>query len=215
LLSVIFFGIMLIPKQTQTSERYIRLAADNSLPRSKRIEYNQAAFKIELSNKNHSKRKILFQIATNFISLNCWDQLKETSRVALSESQNANVETDVAQAYRFLGIYYIYTSKNDSAYYYLGKSKKILLRINKPEALAKLYQSIALVQYFNCDYLSSMSTYIKAFKLAKVNEDYETQYIALFNIGIILKDLGEYQKSDDYNLKAKKIAETKLNRKDD
>ena len=192
-------------------QRYIMCAGNKSAPRETRARCGKKALELlKVAPNALENRKRLLQIAEIFGQINFFPESIDASQTLEAKSIAAHDDYHLAKAYQILGFCKTYLSENEQALYFLLKAKKIYLRTNFQENLAAIYSDIAVVYYFNCDYFEAISMSVDALRFARKFQKYEQQYIALFNIGLILKDLGEYGKSIEYTLKAKMVAEEKL-----
>src|SRR5690606_17324377 len=102
--------------------------------------------------------------------------------------------------------YYFYDKSIDSAYYYDNKAEKLYRALDDYFNTAVVLLDIALLQLDEKDYTGSEITSISGlFLLDKLKETNEViRYKSYFynNLGILFKELTQYEQSIDYNLKA-------------
>lgn len=187
-------------------------AQDESLQWGKRAAYAKKAVDILAIDRNTlDNREQLLRIANVFLQLNFFRESINTAEILKTKAIAVDDQYNLAEAYMSFGNSYTGISENDLALEYFFKAKKIFIKNDTPEHLSAVNSAIALVYYFNCDYFEAMSYRLEALKLAQKFKNYYEQFNSFYNLGIILKDLGEYEKSYDYTLKAKLVAEEELN----
>lgn len=102
--------------------------------------------------------------------------------------------------------YYFYDKSIDSAYYYNNKAEKLYRALDDYFNTAVVLLDIALLQEDENDYTGSEITSIAGlYLLDKLDETNEViKYKSYFynNLGILFKELSQYEESINYNLKA-------------
>src|SRR5690606_30191307 len=102
--------------------------------------------------------------------------------------------------------YYFYDKSIDSAYYYDNKAEKLYRALNDYFNTAVVLLDIALLQQDENDYTGSEITSITGlFLLDKLDESNEViRYKSYFynNLGILFKELSQFEESIKYNLRA-------------
>lgn len=215
LVAVFLLGLSLVkPNREADLNYYMAYAQNKSLLREERALYAKRAVEILANGGNtiDSKRKLL-QIADLYIQLNFFLESINASEILKAKSIATHDDYHLAKALQTLGEAYTSLSDNERALYFLLESKKVFTRINAYKSIAQVYSGIALVYYFNCDYFEAISLSLDALKLAQKHKLYDEQFGALYFLGVILRDIGEYEKSIEYTLKAKSIVEKNLNNK--
>ncbi|TNJ45256.1 sensor histidine kinase [Tamlana fucoidanivorans] len=114
----------------------------------------------------------------------------------------------LAQISKDLGYYY-YNKSTDSAYYYDIKAEKLFKALGDNFNTAVILLDIALLQKNDKDYTGSELTCVKALSLLDQLEETETvkKYKSYFynNLGLVFKELGQFEESIEYNLKALEV----------
>jgi two-component system NarL family sensor kinase len=127
------------------------------------------------------------------------------SHKALKLAAKLNDTTSLAKVYKNLG-YYFFDKSLDSAYYYDNKAEKLYRALHDHFNTAVVLLDIALLQQDEKDYTGSEITCISGlFLLDKLEETNEVvRYKSYFynNLGILFKELGQYEESIKYNLRA-------------
>lgn len=215
---IILFGLSLYSQNIENDriDSILKAIDKPNTSQKQRIWLNSEALKLlSQAPNNLPNRKLLIKTGFNFKKLNCWAELKETSRILLQKSNEAKFTEHIGISYKLLGYYFTYTSKNDSALYYFLKARKYFLLANDKSNLSANYSDVGLIYFFNCDYLESQLSYINALKFVPYSKRKdEDEYIAYVNLGIINTIVGEYEKAIDNTNKALLIAEKKLGKSD-
>lgn len=214
-----FFGLILIGcadkkknfTERQTSDSldiYLAMANEDTLPLKKRLDNNEKALRILLTQNNDSlNRKNLFKVANRFYNMNQSEEYFNVSKIISENSIAVNDNQNIAKAYSYLGDYYANNSKNDSAFLYYTKAKKIYIKLKDNINLGSTYVSMAVVQNYENDFLGgelsatqALNTLRGTFENAKIYEAYNI-------LGIISYGLKDYEKSIEYHTKALNLAE--------
>ena len=175
---------------------------------SKRLLFNNQAFKISIQQKNDSiNRSYLLQIAKNYYHLNNWQQLKKTTKILYRRSNSKNDLYNRGESSRWLGVYYEGINVYDSAFYYYLKAQKDFRCLKNQTALCLIYQDIAQVQYYINDYLSYEQSLINALRIAKKNSLNHEQYRIYVNLGISCEEQHNYTEAFEYFNKALHIVQ--------
>ena len=213
-----FFSISLYSQNIEIHQvtNLLKIVERGDISQKEKIQFNKQALIILSKEKNsYQNRKLLIRTASNFKRLNCWNELKKTSKTLLNRSENANASVHIGISYRLLGYYFTYVSKNDSALHCFLKARKYFLDLKDKSNLSFNYCDVGLIYYFNCDYLESQAAYINALKFANFSKKKNAiKYVALINLGIIQTALGEYKEANNYANRALDIAKNSLDNSD-
>jgi tetratricopeptide (TPR) repeat protein len=132
----------------------------------------------------------------NHQNLELATKLKDTLVIAIANSN--------------LAYYYDYKKQNDSAFYYYTKSLKKYEEINNLESQASILSSIANIQWAEKDYVGSEESAIQSLKLIQkspqTERNLDRQWILYNLLGIISRELKQYDKALDYYEKAIEIS---------
>lgn len=104
------------------------------------------------------------------------------------------------------------TNNQDSARYYLEKSKQLSGILNFKKGIYKYYELSAIVSFTKGDYNRSLQESKNALELARKLKDSSLIINMLNNTGIVYQYLGQFDKQLDYTLQALALIE-KSNRK--
>ncbi|WP_111308609.1 tetratricopeptide repeat-containing sensor histidine kinase [Confluentibacter sediminis] len=131
--------------------------------------------------------------------------LLKDNHKALKIAIGINDSLSLADINKNLGYYY-YDISIDSAYYYNNKAEKLYTNLKDNYATALVLLDIALLQRNDKDYAGSEITSITGISLLdQLDESDEVvRYKSYFynNLGIIFKELSQFDESIKYNLKA-------------
>ena len=116
----------------------------------------------------------------------------------------------IAEAHFSIGeIYRKETPYSDSAYSYYYKAEKVFRRLRQNFKLAKTLHGIAVIQKNEKDFTGSEVTSIEAISLYdslfQSNKVIKHKSFTYNNLGILFKELEQYDKSIEYHFKALKI----------
>lgn len=183
---------------------YIDRVSDNSLSKNDRLKnLDSAEYILENSKENDSSfRRNYFKIANRYFILLEYEQYKSTSLKILELSKSVNDSLNIAKAKYYIGDYYFFKSKNDSAYYYYLSAEKDFKLIDDKENLANTILHKAYILLYEKDFLGSETQTIRVLDIAKKINDNSLIYECYVNLGSSLSGLGNYKKSLDYHLKA-------------
>lgn len=194
---------------------WISLGRDDALSNSSRQLNLQKAYKAAANQISDSiKLAYLTKIQWSFLRLDdsAWFRKtnKETTLLAIKMFDSIRL----AASYWDLGIFYQKNNVVDSAYYSLLEAKKLYEAKGKVLNAGKLEYDMALLQANTKDYTGAETGVIKAIKLLKPTKENAMLYNCHNLLGIILKDLGDYEKSiENYDI-AKSYLEKSYKKKE-
>jgi tetratricopeptide (TPR) repeat protein len=132
----------------------------------------------------------------NYQNLELATKLKDTFVIAIANNN--------------LAWYHHHNQQNDSAYYYYTKALKSYNEINDIKSQALILSNISNIQYTEKDYVGSEESIIKSLKLfQQLNQDesnLENQWILYNRLGIVSKELRQFNKALEYYDKAIEIS---------
>lgn len=150
------------------------------------------------------KDSILVKICEAYLH----DDPEQSNRYAyriLTLSGNKKNTSEVADAYRFLGLNSSDIGSMDSVLYFYEQSMEVCRNINDSIRLAKVYSSIAGYYRKLSDYPTMLKYIITANEInEKIHNDYGVAS-TLVNIGITYIDMKQYDKALEYLLRAEKV----------
>lgn len=144
------------------------------------------------------KLKNVFKVANRYFTLLEYDKYFKVSKKALQLSEEKKDTLQIAKAEYYLGDYYFYKSKNDSAYYYYLNAEKKYSKSDDKYNYAVTTLHLARVLLFEKDFLGSETQTINALRIANdLNEDVLV-YECYDNLGRALSGQKAFEKSLEY-----------------
>lgn len=123
---------------------------------------------------------------------------RQTNRTAIALSKQVKDSIALAEAYWDLGAFYHRISVRDSAYYAYSQAQQLYEAKNNPSLSGRLLLYMANQQEVVKDYLGSEANAILAIQRLKPLHNFK-QLSACYNLlGVITKDLGDYDKAIEY-----------------
>lgn len=185
---------------TNNLETHFDEAYNLELSKEQRIKHIDSALNIvnQQSEKDSLKIKNTFKVANRYYALLEYEKYFKVSQEVLSLAIKKKDTLQIAKAEYYLGDYYFYTSKNDSAYYYYLRAKKKYLKTNDEYNLATTTLHLARVLLFEKDFLGSETQTIKALKIANKLDEKALVYECFDNLGRALSGQKKYKQSLDY-----------------
>lgn len=156
---------------------------------------------LEVANRSKvdsSKLKYFSKIQWAYLVLDDSLEFRKTNKIARSVARSVGDSSNLARRYWDLAYFFEKKDINDSAYYYYAQSQKIFNNLNDQLNAGRFLYFMASIQQEVKDYTGSETNTIKAIELLKplnANEDLFKCYSLL---GIIAKDLREYDRSLGY-----------------
>ncbi|WP_396212602.1 tetratricopeptide repeat protein [Flavobacterium sp.] len=153
------------------------------------------------------KNAKLLKISNSLHHINNVNNFKEVNRFLINECIKTKDSSNLAKSYNTLAYNFIYSEENDSAFYYLNKSEKILLHTKDSLTLGKNYLGKAYIHYTVSDYNNCIqSSSLTLNYLKNLNED-KSKYNAFNYIGVCSNELKDFETSLIYHNKALDIVE--------
>ncbi|WP_309642186.1 sensor histidine kinase [Flavobacterium sp.] len=211
LLPLVFFTNCNKTKNTGDSDKqtidslsdYFFYAQNKSLPKNKRIRYNNKAFLIAQKTKNSQEsRNSLINVLELYYDLKSNNEFKKAYKVIVEKSIESKDTINIAKSYNLLGNFYIDSGKNDSAYYFLLKSEKLFAKKKDSLNLGKNYIDKAFVQLYESDYSNCELSSIQALNFYKNQNRRQKEYDAFNLVGICSNELKNYDNAIVYHKKA-------------
>ena len=177
---------------------------NGSLNKETKLKHLDSASYIVSKQKDTDSIKIknTFKIANRYYTLLEYQKYFQVSKEALNLSIKQKDTLNIAKSEYYIGDYYFFTSKNDSAYYYYLKAEKKYNKLNDKFNLAKTLLHIAYVLLYERDYLGSEAQTIKVLNIANEINDPGLIYECYVNLGSSLSGLKNYEKALVYHIKA-------------
>ena len=148
-------------------EKYLSLAANDTLAFSKRNLYNNKAYSfIDLTKEDTKTLNYIYKTSISFYSFNEPIKLKKGASILYFKSKKKKDIYRQALSLKLFGLYYMLISNNEKALEYFFRSKKIFISLKKQGETIKVLEAISLTQYYAGDFLGSNKT---AFDILKLN----------------------------------------------
>ncbi len=175
---------------------YLSIASNSNIPLSERRRANTKALDI-LRNKSVDSTKLnyIFDVASNYFSLEDWKSFQIASKLALINSIKTADTISIAKAYRYKAEYYKAVNLKDSAFFYYLKAEKLYTRLNDKESLGRIYLKKGIIQFYANDYLGADISTSQAYNLLRNSADKEIVYQAISMMGIISNEMKDYWKA--------------------
>lgn len=146
--------------------------------------------------------KNYFKVANRYFMFLKYDEYKLVTEEILKISKSNNDTSNIAKAQYYLGDYYFFKSKNDSAFYFYTEAEKKYKGIKDELNLANTILHKAYILLYEKDFLGSESQTIKVLDIAKKINDESLIYECFVNLGSSLAGLRNYDKALEYHKKA-------------
>lgn len=176
-----------------------------------KLSLNDKLFSILKENKSPDGITELINVSENYKSLGENEKFIESLEFVKKNSIYSKDTLSLSKYYNIKANYFIDNVYNDSAYVYLIKAEKNLIKIKDSTLLSKNYLDKAYVQLSIGDFSGCEQSSILSLRYLKANGVQE-QYFAYNYIGISSSELKDYNNSINYHKKAYDIA-NKLNLK--
>ncbi|MEM6718841.1 MAG: sensor histidine kinase [Bacteroidota bacterium] len=158
---------------------------------------------ILLEEDSELKSKSLRKISYAYLNLKDSLKFKETFKIGFDLSVKVNDSVTMGNHLWNMGIYYRRNEKKDSAFYFYDSAKTIFEHIDpKDEKVGNLLLNMAGIQKELKDYIGSESNTYNAIAIFEPLKKNKRLYTCYNYLGIIFKNLEDYEKSLDYHNKA-------------
>lgn len=144
------------------------------------------------------KLKNVFKVANRYFTLLEYEKYFKVSKKALQLSKVKKDTLQIAKAEYYLGDYYFFKSKNDSAYYYYLNAEKKYKNSDDKYNFAVTTLHLARVLLFEKDFLGSEIQTINALKIANELKEEALVYECYDNLGRALLGQKSFEKSLEY-----------------
>ena len=148
------------------------------------------------------KLKNVFKVANRYFTLLAYDKYFEVSKKALQLSRKRKDTLRIAKAEYYLGDYYFYKFKNDSAYYYYLNAEKKYKNLDDKYNYAVTTLHLSRVLLFEKDFLGSEIQTINALRMANALNEEALVYECYDNLGRALSGQKAFEKSLEYYKKS-------------
>ncbi|RKN81483.1 tetratricopeptide repeat-containing sensor histidine kinase [Ulvibacterium marinum] len=165
----------------------------------KRVDFLRKALIAAEANSNDSlKTKYFSQLSLAYQQLPDSLLFRKTNRKTLLLARETQDSVVQAEANWDLAIFYRSIAIPDSAYYHYGEALKLYGALKNDFNTARMLYNMAVVQADVKDYTGSEITTIRAIELLKPLDKYQQLYNCYNNLGVITKELQEYERAISY-----------------
>lgn len=176
----------------------------NGKAKAKSIEYRKSnlinATKIVENIINDSLRsKAYYELSTTFFNIRDSLNFRKINTIGISLARKVRDSASLANHYWDLGAHYQRFKKVDSAYFFYNSSQKILKKIDRKASAGKLLLRMARIQESVKDYIGSEVNTTNAIEIFEPLRDNRRLYNCYTNLGVIFKNLEQYEKSLTYH----------------
>jgi len=188
------------------------ISNDFKVDKKQRVEFADKIYQLLSNRINDSvKRAGFYKIAGIYFNAEDYNKYLLVSKNFYALSVKANDTKGMAKGLSYIGDYYYFRFKNDSAYYYYSKAEKIYYQTNniKDALWLKLYK--ANILFYEKDFSGCETAVINILKLAKNQNNTRLIYDCYVTLGNSLEGLNNNEKALEYYEKAFVLIE-KLNR---
>jgi signal transduction histidine kinase len=207
-------GKMLGTSQTPDSIAvWIKDSKDRNLSQQERAAYLEKAYVKLHKEPNDSLRCTrLPNIMHAYYLLGDSLQFRKVNKEAFKLAVALKDSNNIAKIHWIWGNFYTKKGVKDSAYYSYFKAQKIYEALHNDFYSGRMLLNMAIIQSDLKDYTGSEITAIKAISILKPLQKYRQLYGCYNNLGIVLNELGDYDKALFYHNRALKYQQ-KIERK--
>jgi len=182
--------------QTDSVDLLINQAQKSTYPTDDRRRYLKRAYSLVNSGKEDTAVLLqLSKIQWTFMNLQDSLQFRRSNRQTRELALKFNDSVRVGNTYWDLGTFFNGVNLKDSAFFYLNKAQKLFQSVGYERRAGITLYDIARLQSRVKDYTASESNAIRAVELLKPIDDYVMLYRCYNLLGIVAKDLKNYDKA--------------------
>ncbi|HHC78285.1 MAG TPA: tetratricopeptide repeat protein [Flavobacteriia bacterium] len=184
---------------------WIKAAKDRNHSQQERIAYLEKAY-IQTHNEHNDSLRCtrLLDIAHTYYKLDDSLNFRKVNKEAFELAMTLKDSNNIARSHWYWGNFYSKKRVKDSAYYSYFKAQKIYESVNNNFYSGRMLLNMAIIQSDLKDYTGSEITAIKAISILKPLQKYRQLYGCYNNLGIVLNELGDYNKALYYHNEALK-----------
>ncbi|MCW5516567.1 tetratricopeptide repeat-containing sensor histidine kinase [Muriicola sp. Z0-33] len=185
--------------QTDSVDLFIDQSQNNTNSVDDRRRYLDKAYSLVQKKQDDTpKIRQLTKIQWNFLDLQDSLQFRQSNRQTRKLARALNDSLRIGITDWDLGTFFNRENLKDSAFFYLNNAQKIFISIRQEEEAGITLYDIARLQARVKDYTGSESNAIRAIEFLKPLEDYAMLYRCFNLLGVVTKDLGEYERALEY-----------------
>lgn len=193
-------------KNTESVSIYLAKISKGEISDDESLKLNDKSLDL-LSNSENTvlNRNNLYNVISNYYSLNKWDKYRLATKKLLKYSLSSKDTINIANSYRSFGNYYFQAQILDSSFYYFSKSEKFYKKLNDLDGYSTILLKKGIIQYNINDFLGADLSLSEAYTIAKKNNNKEKIYVILNQLGLVSNKLREYNKALNYLDKALEV----------
>lgn len=193
-------------KNAESVSIYLAKISKGEISDDESLKLNDKSLDL-LSNSENTvlNRNNLYNVISNYYSLNKWDKYRLATKKLLKYSLSSNDTINIANSYRSFGNYYFQAQILDSSFYYFSKSEKFYKKLNDLDGYSTILLKKGIIQYNINDFLGADLSLSEAYTIAKKNNNKEKIYVILNQLGLVSNKLREYNKALNYLDKALEV----------
>lgn len=195
-------------KEPDSLSVYFSLANLDTLQYEKRLEYAEKAYDLIKNQENDSMHRVyLFRVANRYYNMRNFEDYKKITRLTLEKSEKAKDTVSLAKGYSYLADFYREDhQKFDSAFIYYVKAEKLFRHLDDNKNLGVTHINFSMMQIYQNDSKGAESSAIQALNFLKNVPEKFLMYEAYNIIAVASYNLGDFEKSLEYNTKALNLA---------
>ncbi|MFY7669696.1 tetratricopeptide repeat-containing sensor histidine kinase [Tenacibaculum sp. MEBiC06402] len=195
------FEINYFQTKNDSLKLFIQKAKNKKLSNSKRKEILLDAY--EYFNNNEIQDPIhLSSIAFEFYRLRDTINFFKTNQKALELSKKHKNIFSIGDSHWNYATFYLNGEIHDKAYYHFNEAYKNFIKNGNKKEASKILNGMARIKGYYRDYTGSEILSIEAIKLFKELENYESLSSSYNHLGLLQRDIKEYDKALRYFSKA-------------
>lgn len=193
-------------KNAESVSIYLAKISKGEISDDESLKLNDKSLDL-LSNSENTvlNRNNLYNVISNYYSLNKWDKYRLATKKLLKYSLSSKDTINIANSYRSFGNYYFQAQILDSSFYYFSKSEKFYKKLNDLDEYSTILLKKGIIQYNINDFLGADLSLSEAYTIAKKNNNKEKIYVILNQLGLVSNKLREYNKALNYLDKALEV----------
>lgn len=206
-LSSILISLKCYSQSYKTNELLIK-SKNKSISIENRILFLKEAFSLNENEINDSIRNSLnLDIAYQSFSLKDTSFFKKVNTIAFHYSEKTMDILGLARSHYFFGLYYLKLEERNNAFYHFNLAKDNYDKLDLENMVGSMYYNMSLIQKDVKDYSGSEITIFKAIPIFKKLDKNENLFYSYNLLGVIYKNLNEFEKAIVYHKKALEYAE--------
>lgn len=189
------------PQKVDSVEIYLATSKNDSFTRTERLNLLLKGVDYAKNIKDDTqKSKAFSKLSYSLYKEGDSTLFRQSNRTAIILAKKNKDSIVLAEAYWDLGAFYQRIMLTDSAYYSFSRAQQLYDAKDNLSLSARLLLIMASQQEAIKDYVGSEASIIQAIEILKPLEDFKQLYHSYNQLGIVTKDLGNYDKAiEHYN----------------